>query len=562
MSTANRSSFIQSVAAGRRSTISHVQQKVEVVHPPQPFYFNLELIEGDDGSDFPIWDAPSANEQPSLKPGKAYRVLVSASMDGKPGQQAVKSQSALDLYLKATLKASGSAKDRVKVVDPRTQVEPKEVIEEEFEHEFHLNVAEELPYGELALELLYRRSKSRHKPRLAATLTVKLEGTYNPIDHQLLKTCRVSLDIKRPTQTTILHVESGASAGHFRLIGWSASNRTVRTPAIKSPEIDLATFVEQKVPPETIRNKVSHFSRRSGHVVGCIKKLLRCHKCKSWCKCEKPSLIIVDHAGLQLPWEMLELSPGHYLGALAPVVRWIAVPFFDSWRTLQVRPQQKSGTVVAYLDEQEVSHTALERDILNQLLTRYYQDTKQLRQRLKQSLTGVGMVYLGCHGIFSYKSYNNRHKMAIGSLHNPSNRLISLDLEGLPAMEGERPVLFVNACHSARLMWDDYGPFGLPEVLLAYVASGYIGTLGPVGSRYAVKIAQQILHGAGTEKNGVSPSEILRQLRAIAVKQLNENDLSSWLKFIYTFMYVYYGNPLARLRLLPANQTGEGHEQS
>ena len=110
---------------------------------------------------------------------------------------------------------------------------------------------------------------------------------------------------------------------------------------------------------------------------------------------------------------------------------------------------------------------------------------------------------------------------------------------------------------SARLMRDSQGFYGLPEVLLALLAGGYIGTLGPVGMEYAPVIGQQILEAARCSPAGINPAEELRRIRAEAVQQLEQQpSLENMLNFVFAFMYVYYGNPLASLRL-----TGAGDEE-
>src|SRR5207247_6057576 len=120
---------------------------------------------------------------------------------------------------------------------------------------------------------------------------------------------------------------------------------------------------------------------------------------------------------------------------------------------------------------QELQHTALEQQVLTLLKADFRDDVKALRLRLAQSLQDVGLVYLACHGIFTY---NEKHKAAVGSLKNPADRISAVQSEDLKQLAGARPLFFVNACHSARLMRDSQGFYGLPEVMLALLASGYI----------------------------------------------------------------------------------------
>jgi hypothetical protein len=116
--------------------------------------------------------------------------------------------------------------------------------------------------------------------------------------------------------------------------------------------------------------------------------------------------------------------------------------------------------------------------------------------------------------------------------------------------------VFVNACASARTIVNDEGdPSSLVEGFLTHCASGYIGTLADIDIQTASEIARSILK-ASLNANGVRITEILRHLRAKAVEDLMkalllppEQSKKEFYKVIDTFMYVYYGNPLAYLQL-------------
>jgi hypothetical protein len=251
----------------------------------------------------------------------------------------------------------------------------------------------------------------------------------------------------------------------------------------------------------------------------------------------------------ELPWEMIEIQKGKYLGAYWRVVRWIPVRDFLDWQNLSIGQEERSGCVVAYLNGGELN-VDLERAALQPFSTCYCETTHLLKETLSQPLQEVAVVYLGCHGVFTY---NRKHEIALGELLNPSNRIVSLSVEAIQSQEGVRPLLFVNACHSARLIRDSNGFYGLPEVFLARIASAYLGTLGPVGADYASQVANFIFTEAA--KDRIEPAEILRNLRAKAVAQLGPGATSDdWLNFIFTFMYVYYGNPFTRLKLICAGQ--------
>jgi hypothetical protein len=58
---------------------------------------------------------------------------------------------------------------------------------------------------------------------------------------------------------------------------------------------------------------------------------------------------------------------------------------------------------------------------------------------------------------------------------------------------------------------------------------------------------------------GARPAEVLRRLRVEAVDRIRAWPTpKDWESFLYTFMYVYYGNPFARLRLAGGHGQGTG----
>jgi CHAT domain-containing protein len=307
---------------------------------------------------------------------------------------------------------------------------------------------------------------------------------------------------------------------------------------MEQPTLGLADFVEARLDPRYIKGNLSNFSRRNSKVLlDWFYDLYQRHG-------NQLCLIIADHSLSEFPWEMMQMDSGKYLGAVWKVVRWIPVRYYRLLQELCVEEEEFKGEVVAYLNHEELD-TAQERQALSHLTTSYYETTAALKQGLSQPLNSVALVYLGCHGVFAA---GDKHRIALGKLENPSGQLVSLDIEDIERQTGARPLLFVNACHSARLTRDCNGFYGLPEVFLASVASAYLGTLGPVGSSYAAKIANLIFTEA-IEKS-IEPAEVLRRLRAKAVAELAAAETTeNWLNFIYSFMYVYYGNPSAKIRL-------------
>jgi hypothetical protein len=129
----------------------------------------------------------------------------------------------------------------------------------------------------------------------------------------------------------------------------------------------------------------------------------------------------------------------------------------------------------------------------------------------------------------------------------------------LGVIKASRPIVFLNGCDSARVTSEEERfvssyRLGFPEVFLAKGARGFIGTLAAVVDLHAAEYARDFIDKA--LKNPDMPvAAILKELRAEAVAALPINpvpDDSQSRKFLNTFMYVYYGNPLTNLKLKEA----------
>ncbi|MCL4264735.1 MAG: hypothetical protein KJ069_16045 [Anaerolineae bacterium] len=531
-----------------RQTVN-LQSYVEV-------YFHMDVVEVDAPNDEFVDFDFATPETPVLEPGKQYRVTVRTELNGRPDQKRVRVDDDLDLIL--TLKRGKEVVYEVAITDPRTQL--LEDNARRFRYEFELIVADELPNTEAHLLLGYRPNQSKQKYRQAASQPVELAGTFNPPDEELLDKCKVALDVERPSNTAILYVES-VTDDQIRLIGWGHYGpRRMETPVLELPAVRLADFVETQTDPSEVISIMANFSRRSPiEFVRWIKKLHQKFDASL-------QLVITDNANSEIPWEMVSLPEGPFLGELWSIVRWFyikdATTYEDLW--MQPKQQQHVGGIIAYYDSTG-AQAVREKQVLDELVTVYHNTVQQLHHRLKQSLRGMGMVYLGTHGIFSYQ--DKKHKIAVGSWQNPADRILALALEDLPPCRTQRPVFFVNACHSGRLIRDSLGLFGLPEILLSHVAGGYIGTLGPVNAHYAVEVAEFVLKKVRQEMGYVNPAEALRRLRTYTAQQEREVPDSDpqaktrhQTELIYTFMYIYFGNPLSELHLTVAQMQEKNDE--
>jgi hypothetical protein len=254
------------------------------------------------------------------------------------------------------------------------------------------------------------------------------------------------------------------------------------------------------------------------------------------------NLIIVDLTEQEIPWELVEIQPELYLGVCACVVRWLPAQYFEVTRILSAHPDSHVGPVISYLDtaiEAELIHN--EQAALQQLAGPALPSLTDLKRRLQASLDDVGMIYIGCHG-----------RSGQQLLQQDVPELSSIMLENLYKCASPRLTVFINACESARTIkksLDDRSNF--VDAFLGYCASGFIGTLIQVDIATASTIASHILR-ATLQPGGVQIAEMLRILRKTELEKLKQMAFPTkrdYYRFIDTFTYVYYGNPLARLRL-------------
>jgi hypothetical protein len=418
-----------------------------------------------------------------------------------------------------------------------------------FSAEFLLTLPEQAPYCTLTCGARYHLPEGDFSGRVERTFSVI--GSYVPEDPQLLEDCQIGAEL--PEQVAIVAVNSHpdlALRDAFKLRGWHRYGEPLEEASESTMISSVARLMQHQDEPEVIRGKIRRFSEDA------------CQRLKAWLRKlharygEQLCMIVVDSTPLEIPWEMFDLNDEdgqdeRFLGALARVVRWLP-PRHSHQCRLRVAEEHHEGTVLAYLDNKlgELQY-GLELATLRTVAAEQSQTLTALADRLRGSLTRVGLIYVGCHGE-SGKRLQEQYP----------DQLTANHLELLRAHPIPRPIAFFNACESARVLrndvWDDSS---FVEVTLRRCASGYIGTLGKVGTRVASSIAHQILTQAVIE--GIPLAEILRRLREIAAHELSERYYYSAAvrkeyeyRLLYTFMYVYYGNPLACLSLAP----GTDHE--
>jgi hypothetical protein len=283
------------------------------------------------------------------------------------------------------------------------------------------------------------------------------------------------------------------------------------------------------------------------------------------------SIVIFDSTYFEIPWELLEISDDDvYIGAVAQVARWLPLSAFGEKHLLKIGEYLCEGSVISYLD-QYLPGTIKERELLQVFEHSETPSFDAFKIRLMQPLHNVGLLYIASHGSNGKKLFAT--PTSGSTPHADESSLNTSWLLSLRKQDGARPILFINACESARIIYDkDSYAYNLVKGFLLPCASNYIGTIANVSDVEAPRIARRILELA-REQEGAPVAEILRRLRAEAVKMLitarhfspadkeytsiEEREKVAAAYVLNTFSYVYYGNPRARLRLHSAQRARE-----
>ena len=360
---------------------------------------------------------------------------------------------------------------------------------------------------------------------------------------------KVYINEKPPKEVAILHIQAEGD-NCYRLIGGNAEISLPLTESEKRPKLSLGESVQEKLSPEDIRDDMNHFSRVNIKIRKWLKQLRKKFE-------HQLCLIISDQTTFEIPWEMLELSPdesdSEYLGALVTTVRWQQVIKGDDELVLETKADECLGKAIAYTNHKELN-VGVELSILKKLNATIYDNITKFHSHLQRDDLGFGLIYIAGHGTFS----DNHREIAIGSLKDMQQQLKLRDLNRCTfnLLKKSEGIVFINTCHSGRYQTHSCIPngyrLGFVELFLRKGARGVIGTLGGVGDKYAAEIARDLMQ-ACIDSPSLSVAALLRDIRAKVVADLaKEPTQDNLLAFIYTFMYVYYGNPMTVLRLTPS----------
>jgi hypothetical protein len=300
------------------------------------------------------------------------------------------------------------------------------------------------------------------------------------------------------------------------------------------PDISLADIARVGgQPPRRVLSSMYVWSRDVASITQWLCALVRAES--------TVHLTIDDKSGHEVPWELLTLTLEEgetYLGAALPISR-LSCGVATATETHPDAPAT-AAPVLAYLSDELA---AKENDVggLSAIAVDTRPTLADFVAEVRRGASVYALAYLACHGIHDDDIYN----VALGSARDDGERVVLGDLYyDLRKVRIPYPI-FVNACHSGRLLKDrslrTRGFLGFPELFLNLGSPGVIGTMGEVNDSFAASFARDLLLET-VDDPGVSLPEALRRARSAVVTAYDAGQVSA-VELVCAFMYTYYGEP-------------------
>jgi hypothetical protein len=264
------------------------------------------------------------------------------------------------------------------------------------------------------------------------------------------------------------------------------------------------------------------------------------------CNQKNPKLLVCDYTDIEAPWELIYMDSEQckgFLGELLAISRWQRVAKGGQEIIPQIFCNSRRGSLASYIiDEKEFRESALEEiQAVKKCRAITIATQKKLLEFLNEARKDIAVLHLACHGSFDT---GNPQKAAIDLIST-----LRLSAHDMNLIVHSQPVLFVNACHSARKEQLGWAVNGVNVPFIRKGANGFIGVMGRVRSKEAAKIASRLLEEMQRE-NPLPIAEILRKLRKEAVENARKDDSNENQKaFRDAFMYVFYGSPLSAVSI-------------
>jgi hypothetical protein len=529
--------FTQTITAGASSEQRGNTQNVFLDLVDRVFYLDLQVLEA-------TASAPGAAPRrlapgESLRAGREYLVRVSASTNQPTGglppgglalqQRDVRTAGGLELSLE--VQRAATATERVgSISDQGALLASKPA--RDWHHDFRLLVRDDAPES-ATLVLIYIEAGSANNPRAASHLEIQIEGGRETVPDAIARVLRLPINAALPERTAILHIHA-ADAGRLQLlrVPRDPANRANPITVVDAPELTINPAADATEFLEDVRRGTRRVAADNpGNIIGWLRTVVDAYG-------DDCCVVIVDEADSRINWEMLDLDERRYLGTAARVVRWTEAQYREQVLGLEMGDALHTGRLAGYVQAAQGVRAALSNspdDLVEDLLT---------------GASPVGLVYVSSHGLLAN---GDEGPQVLAGLHIPGPPTDATEVQFDDAAGlAPRPVFFVNAPYSARVPWRGPRRCGVAHAALTQVAAGYIGTLGPVNRAFAEEIAEELLREARSDA-GVEPAEFLRRLHTRAAARLVDASLDRTQRrreFTETFLYVYYGNPWARIHLV------------
>ncbi|MCL2934980.1 MAG: CHAT domain-containing protein [Trichodesmium sp. MAG_R03] len=400
---------------------------------------------------------------------------------------------------------------------------------------------------ELELEKIEELTEN-NKSSLSESFGIKLDGKF---DRKI-----AFLEVESPTNNNNIIIR--CRHGSLKI------GEQLDTDPIPAPEISFDKIINANI--EETPGKMRMFSQKNSQAKKIRGWLLKLQEKLQERQHNLSYLIINDRTTFEIPWEMLELKNNDYLGASLVTVRWqdITNPEdlddVNGLINLEVVEKKCCGKIVAYLNTKDLPSVEQEKEILEVFNPTIYHNVRNFFDDLDQVNSEVSLVFIASHGFFK----QNLSESKLGE-EDETQQISVYDLYEYDFNFFKKgSIVFMNACNSGRLQQNDTlkiidtnptigqeYPIGFSTFFLEKGAEGVIGTLCKVNDEYAAKISHNFFQEYQKSPH-LSVATILKNLRQKAANEYQgqKSNYENKYLFIFTFMYIYYGNPMAKLELM------------
>lgn len=418
-------------------------------------------------------------------------------------------------------------------------------------HDFLISVDETCPIGKVAFSVSIISAGIRSEVKV---FEVDLAGTYSPPEPDFYESVQIALDAAPPDNVAVFRIRPGNGDGFWIADGFNRKCKALSELRLSRPKGLNGEWLWKLADAdlERVRREFSGWSRTLDP------NLLQWFEDMRNSYGDHFVLVIVDMSYSNFPWELVHVVDAELreipIGALAIVVRWIPTRYFTSRHVLYLEDELCEGGTHAFFDK-DLLGVDIERKSADKFEIETSEQLAEFAGRIATSAAQAAFFYAGCHGDFPEEPdiLSEPTLFTQGGIAGAPQEIGCnlFDSDGFEADYGNRPLVFLNACHSARLIQKEQHIAGFAEVLLARWARAFVGTLGYVNSQNAAVFAAALFEELLDSEEGVSIAEFLLHQRASAMAGFHsDRDVG---KLLDAFMYVYYGNPFLRLKLFRAS---------